>query len=175
MYAKLLALYPKRYRQEYKAQMLLMAEDMLAAAASEAERRLIWLRLFRDLPGNLYHEHSSAIGSIMNTEDERRFKKMVLLSVIFILIALGTIMGYHLVLFLGGTKLHIGTIVLVIAVLLPLISSVLSLTALQQIHQRLFRELTPQQRRHKVVLIIVCSTSMLVLVLAAMSLLFTHV
>ncbi len=57
MYAKLVELYPKSYRQRYGQPMIQTFDDMLEAEQSKTGRLLIWARVLRDLPGSALKEH----------------------------------------------------------------------------------------------------------------------
>ena len=82
IYAKLVGLYPKSYRQRYGQPMVQTFDDMLEAEPSTARRAVIWARALIDLPSSVLKEHvTNGRGITMN-----RNTKIIITVAAFVLI-----------------------------------------------------------------------------------------
>lgn len=62
IYRAALHLYPKRYRQQYGEQMVQTVADMLDDKHGTAEKGMVWLRIYCELPLSIIRENISVIG-----------------------------------------------------------------------------------------------------------------
>jgi len=78
-YGLLLNLYPRSYLKEYKKLMEQAFGDML----KEDKHFRVWLKVAKDLPGSLIHEHMENInGGTMKRKDKSRLVMAVFISIV---------------------------------------------------------------------------------------------
>jgi hypothetical protein len=85
LYSKLLVLYPKGYRKQYKEQLLQTTADMLDDAATPLNKIAIWTRVAIDLPVNVFQTQLQYVGGIMWNETPHYIKRNSLIGMVMLL------------------------------------------------------------------------------------------
>ncbi len=165
LYKRSLKLYPKKYRQEYGDQLLDMLTDILSEETGQSHF-WAWARIWRDLPLNIIREYYYALGDVMRTDEDSRFRKISFTSLGGILIPLLVIVLSHIAVQLGYIEERIKTIIELVAIILPLLAAILALSSLQQITRKFLRQLTKEQHWHSRMLVAIITLSIIVITLA---------
>ncbi|HEX3568707.1 MAG TPA: hypothetical protein VHT70_03475 [Candidatus Saccharimonadales bacterium] len=101
LYAKLLHLYPKSYREQYGDQMLQTLADMLDAAPTTAQRALVWLRTMIDMPLSIGRQQLSFAGHALTQETPLFVRRNTLVSAsmflpFFVIVAINDLTAHGL-------------------------------------------------------------------------------
>lgn len=85
LYSKLLAFYPKEYREQYGEQLLQTTADMLDEVNIPGSKLAIWTRVAIDLPFNIFQTQVQYAGGTMWNETPHYIKRNSLIGMVMLL------------------------------------------------------------------------------------------
>jgi hypothetical protein len=73
VYARIVSLYPKAYREQFEEQILQTTADMIDGAQDKREAHMMWLRVLLNTPADIMCQQLKHIGGYMKNTTQKLF------------------------------------------------------------------------------------------------------